>query len=217
MNCEQARNLFDAYLDGELSPALETELHAHRLQCPACRHELAVMEVAGHVIHSDAGEPKLDADFSNRLLACIEPVAEPRRRRYRLVVRVGTGLAAAACLTLAVLSQWRPKPQVAGKIVDGPAVSYSDGPTTTTGAAEHSGTTEEAGPALEEAAARLRNRFEDVVLQTRESSSTLKELGQMTLLELFDALQLEELTEPEPVDAQDDWRPAEEADDVENL
>ncbi|RME38576.1 MAG: anti-sigma factor, partial [Planctomycetota bacterium] len=53
MRCEDARQLFDAYLDGELSASLRTELKAHCVHCPACRHELAVMELACHLVASD--------------------------------------------------------------------------------------------------------------------------------------------------------------------
>ena len=77
MNCEQAKNLFDAYLDGELSPSLETEFGAHRISCGHCRHRLALMEVAGHVIRADSGgDVELPDDFTERLLACID---RPRR------------------------------------------------------------------------------------------------------------------------------------------
>ncbi len=73
MNCEQAANLFDAHLDGVLSQSLETELAAHRVKCAMCRQDLALLEVAGHVIASDgAVDDQLEEDFTDRLLACID-------------------------------------------------------------------------------------------------------------------------------------------------
>ena len=46
ITCQHARHLFDSYLDGELSANLQTELHAHRLNCTSCQNELALLEAA---------------------------------------------------------------------------------------------------------------------------------------------------------------------------
>ena len=43
ITCQHARQLFDRYLDGELSPSLQAELHAHQLSCSACQTELAML------------------------------------------------------------------------------------------------------------------------------------------------------------------------------
>ena len=59
LSCRDARNLFDAHLDGELSAALEMELNVHRVNCAACRHDLALLEVAGDVIATDSPEAGL--------------------------------------------------------------------------------------------------------------------------------------------------------------
>ena len=81
MNCEQARNLFDAYLDGELSQTLQAELGAHRVACDTCRHELALLEVAGDVMSADLDSgDKLGTAFSDRLLECVN-LPESRSRR----------------------------------------------------------------------------------------------------------------------------------------
>ena len=208
MDCQQARNLFDAYLDGDLSSALETELHAHRLKCAACRHELALMEVAGHVIRSDAGEPRLDAAFTDRLLACVEPAATASRWRRQWIIRIGGVVAAAACLTGAVMLLSGPETKVAGRIDMAPDVQPPSEPAVVP-------TSEPTGPELEEAVTRLQDSVEDVLLKTRESSSSLKDLGEKTLLELFDALETEALTEPEPDEgAVDDQAPAEDVEDL---
>ncbi len=210
MDCHQAHNLFDAYLDGELSPALATELGAHRLGCPSCRQELALMEVAGHVVGAGADDPVLEDDFTDRLLACIEPtVTAPRKRRYR-IIRIGVALAAAACVTLLVTILTRPGQQVASirESADGagPAIR-SQQPTIA----------EAAAPELAEAKVALQS-IEDTVLKTRESSTSLLRYGQMTLLEMIDRLRLEVLRDVATQGASPEEEAAgEDADDVEDI
>jgi len=210
MDCEQARNLFDAYLDGELSPALETELHAHRLNCPSCRQELALMEVAGHVIRSGAAEPPLDAGFTQRLLACLEPAVGRPRHRRNWVVRISCGLAAAACLTLFIASMGGPEPRVA-EYVEANGTAPSPSPAQELPVA--------AGcPELEAAAVELQRTVEDAVVGTHESSASLVRFGTKTLLELIEVLELEDLREPDISDIRTDGANAEEdADDVEDI
>jgi len=101
MRCEQAQQLFDAYLDGELSLSMRTELGAHRLRCADCRRALALLEVSGHVIESDVEPAVLRNDFTDRLLACVQPHMESRFTRVRRWIYVGGPLAAAAVIALA--------------------------------------------------------------------------------------------------------------------
>ena len=192
MDCEQARNLFDAYLDGELSPVLETELHAHRLQCSSCRQALALMEVTGHVIASGAAEPKLKADFGDRLLACLEPALPKRRAGRTWVIRIGGPLAAAACLTLVIGYMIRPEPQVAGRIDRGAAIDTPAG----------SARVEPLSPGLDAAASALQQTLEDTLRDTRQSSASLWRLGEVTLLQIAETLELEALRETESPDAE---------------
>ncbi|HUU84030.1 MAG TPA: zf-HC2 domain-containing protein [Phycisphaerae bacterium] len=210
MNCEQARNLFDAYLDGELSSALATELGAHRLKCPSCRQELALMEVAGHVVGAGADEPGLDDDFTDRLLACIEPtVTAPRRKRYRLI-RLGGALAAAACLTLFVAYLTRPEEQVAGRR------EASDATPLETVTPEPPAP-ESPGTELEDARATWQ-QIEDTVRNTQQSSDSLLRFGQMTLLEMFDTLRLEALRDAGTQGAPPlDEAAGDDADDIEDI
>lgn len=103
MRCEQVRQLFDAYVDGELSASQRTELGAHRLQCADCRRELALLEVSGHVLATDGMPAETSAEFTDRLLACID---SPRRRwthRIRRGLYIGGPMAAAAVVGLAFL------------------------------------------------------------------------------------------------------------------
>ncbi len=72
ISCEQAQHLFDSYLNDELSASLVAEVDAHRLECAACRHQLALMEACGNVIRLDACEPRPSADFTDRLMAILD-------------------------------------------------------------------------------------------------------------------------------------------------
>ena len=102
MNCEQAQQLFDAYLDGELPPALATELGAHRLHCAECRRALALLEVTGHVLASDDDHMSLQEGFEDRLLACVDDRSSLRQRFRRAFYILGP-LAAAAVVAMAFL------------------------------------------------------------------------------------------------------------------
>lgn len=119
MHCEQAQRLFDAYLDGELAPTLATELGAHRLQCSDCRRALALLEVSEHILTLDQDPVSIDADFTDRLVACVQD--SPRSWRYRLGrwLYVGGPVAAAAVIALAFLGVFdgRESNEVAGNRV----------------------------------------------------------------------------------------------------
>ena len=101
MHCEQAEQLFDAYLDGELSDALATELGAHRLKCANCRRALALLEVTGHIIGSDNQAPGLSDMFSDRLLACVDDQKNQRSLKLRRALYIAGPVAAAALIVLA--------------------------------------------------------------------------------------------------------------------
>ncbi len=103
MDCEQAQQLFDAYLDGELSPSLATELGAHRVGCAECRRALALLEVTGHIIASDEDAVTLHESFSQRLLACTEFSTPRWTGRFRRGLYIAGPLAAAAVIALAFL------------------------------------------------------------------------------------------------------------------
>lgn len=114
MHCEEAQQLFDAYLDGELSPSLAAELGAHQLQCARCRQSLALLEVTGHILASEPDDAGLSHDFANRLLACLkQPKTRPMRRLQRWIY-LGVPLAAAATIALAVTGVFDRQTRVAG-------------------------------------------------------------------------------------------------------
>jgi hypothetical protein len=104
ITCQHARHLFDRYLDGELSPSLQTELHAHQLSCGDCQSELALLESCGDVIAYDKCEPTLSASFTDRVLLArrAQIKVAPRRNWGRLFISIASPVAAAACIAMAV-------------------------------------------------------------------------------------------------------------------
>jgi len=104
MHCDQIRQLFDAYLDGELSDTQRTELGAHRLTCADCRRALALLEVSGHILASDRDAVTANAGFTDRLIACIETPGQANRLlKFRRWAYIGGPIAAAAVVALAFL------------------------------------------------------------------------------------------------------------------
>ena len=119
ISCRQARHLFDAFLDDELSPAMRAELHTHRLSCPDCSQELALLEACADVVASDRREPVLHEDFTDRVLVAFagrKPV--PSYRWRRIAVFAGSPLAAAAVLVFA-FTAWFHQPAPVHKVLGG--------------------------------------------------------------------------------------------------
>jgi len=105
MNCAECEQLFDAYLEGQLTGSLRLEFDAHRVRCRRCQQTLAMLEAIGNVIGADPQVPELPADFTTRVMSEIERPRKPRvawsRRRLVAVV----GLQAAAVIAFAWLWQ----------------------------------------------------------------------------------------------------------------
>ncbi len=107
ITCQHARQLFDRYLDDELSASLEAELHAHVIQCARCQNHLAVLEACGDVIRLDACEPRPSGSLADRVLAARRDrlAAVPAGRSAagrRWVWRIGIPTAAAAGVVFAL-------------------------------------------------------------------------------------------------------------------
>lgn len=214
MNCEQASNLFDAHLDGELSRSLETELAAHRLRCPQCRHELAVMEVAGHVIAaSDDGSSGLDDAFTDRLLACVDaPVGAPGWGWQRALWLGGSSLAAAAAIAIVVTAIFSgPTPRVAGERVTNPSPAIQSNTMTIN------------DPAFDAPTDSLVRQVESTWLSRADSAQSLLDSGQIILMGILDQFGAEPTSpvatgfEPLP-DSFDELAPSvSSADDIEDL
>lgn len=186
LTCQQAEHLFNAYLDGELSAALATELDAHRLSCPACRQGLALMEVTGHVIRADREPVVLADDFTERLLACVQaPPATPVwRRRYALWIG-GTGLAAAAAIALSFTLFSGPQRRVAGAFVPGDELATITAPS---GAPAQS----------------LRNSAVDAPwAQVRDSTASLADFGKLSIMQILDRLGFERVEPRDKLNADD--------------
>ena len=183
MTCSQAKNLFDVYLDGELSGSLGTELAAHRVACAACRRELALMEVAGHVIRVDSDGPTLSDGFSDRLLACIdEPPSGSFLLFRKVVLWAGGGLAAAAALALMFNLLTGPGERIAGsfeEISEDANVETSDAEAT------------KADPKTHAQADDIVKRVQDRVSNSSQGVLDLKVWTDKTIMQLLDEFGLE--------------------------
>jgi len=179
MRCEQARQLFDAYLEGELSPALATELGAHRVQCADCRRALALLEVSGHIIASDREPVQLSSGFSDRLLACMEPRSAWWVQRTRRILYIGGPLAAAAVVALAFLGVFdRGGIGVRSRIEYAPAETISDLFDSTAPADD------QAEQALDELALQTRESID----AKRQSGEFLQQMLEMTVTQWLDVV-----------------------------
>jgi len=104
MNCVEAEQLFDAYLDNELSGSLRLEFDAHRLRCPQCQRKLALLEACEQVLAAER-TPALSDDFTDRVMARIleRQNAPATRVSRRLYIGAASGIGIAAALTMAVI------------------------------------------------------------------------------------------------------------------
>ncbi|MCH7841022.1 MAG: zf-HC2 domain-containing protein [Planctomycetes bacterium] len=202
MRCEQARELFNAYLDGELSPTLETELAAHRLHCADCRRSLALLEVSGHIVASDREPVELHGDFTDRLVACVKTRNSKWTRFVRPGLYIGGPLAAAAVIALAFLGAFdrgAGKTQVAGETVE--FISEM-----------------ELGEALEAIEAGdatpqdLLTRIQSNLRTKRESGASLQQAMRLQLLRMLEAA---ERGTDQIQESEDDTRESSEADPTE--
>ena len=188
MDCKQAQQLFDAYLDGELSPGLATELGAHRLKCPQCRRALALMEVSGHVVASDRDPVSLSGDFSDRLVACIEPKASRRMVRLRRSLYVAGPLAAAAVVALALVGVFDgPEPKILGNTerMDPEAARQLHEPAPKGDVPQ---TAESPGSAEEQLLQEWIEETQKNIAAKRESGESLQKALDLTVLQLLDIL-----------------------------
>jgi len=183
MQCHQARQLFDAYLDGELSPSLATELGAHRLSCPDCRQALALLEVSGHILRSDRDPVQAPEDFTDRLLACVDTAPLWRKRVFNALY-IGGPLAAAAVIALAFVGVFdrNGTSQVAGVKQIAPAsVVQAAQPQKATAAA----TVETVDPA-EKA---LTDFFDKTQQRVTDQGQSVQKVFDLTILQVLDILE----------------------------
>ncbi len=124
MNCPEAEQFFDAYLDGELIGSLRLEFDAHRLRCSACQQKLAMMETCEHILARDTRMPTLSEGFTDRVMAEIEQrrLVARRTRKRRITIVATVALQAAAVIVFAVVwsGYWKttPTPGPAPEVID---------------------------------------------------------------------------------------------------
>jgi hypothetical protein len=171
LTCQQARSLFDAQLNRELGDDLSTEIAAHCLRCPSCRHELALLEVAGRVIRAEHDEPSLPDDFTDRLVACVRKQPAPPipfYRRARVLWTAGPALAAACLLLVVGLWPEQPENRVLGTQETRAETRARMGP-------------EPPDVSLDEATLALQERFQDGASAARNALHSLGEASKRTL------------------------------------
>lgn len=193
MRCEEARQLFDAYLDGELSPALTMELGAHRVHCPECRRALALMEVSGHIVSSDRDPITLRGGFTDRLMACVDKRSVRWHQRFRRGLYIGGPLAAAAVIVLAFAGVFTPgNGKVAGKKIEivGPPPATATRPQAGPSADDST-----VGDAARDSRTQNERLLEEWFEQTqknidakRQSGESLQNMFRMTIRQLLDVL-----------------------------
>lgn len=186
MDCKHAEQLFDAYLDGELSPSLSTELGAHRLQCANCRRSLALLEVAGHIVSADREPVSLAPDFTNRLLACVDEQENGAWAKWRHRLYVGAPLAAAAVIILAFAGFFdgTREQKVAGE----KEINSATAPEAPTKIAEE---VESVDPTDEAALSEWFRRTEQNVKSKKQSGESLQRALDSTLEQVLDVLENE--------------------------
>jgi len=67
MNCEEAINLMDGYLDGELDPITNQEIERHLRDCSDCEHAYAAQRAVVRAIGSAAPYYKAPAELRERI------------------------------------------------------------------------------------------------------------------------------------------------------
>ena len=220
MDCRQAQSLFDSYLDGELAPTLATELGAHRVQCPDCRQDLALLEVSGHIVRSDPDTVILDDGFTDRLLACVGASRPGWPWKLRRWAYISGPLAAAAVIAIALWGGFDRETKIAGQFAEG--LTRNPGATTA-----HERPPEPAPVAtrpvpLDRTLERMRARTEAKL----NSLDALQEAGHLSILQILDILNQAAQPHPGPASPFDAQRPdsatpagqaARRSDDVEDL
>lgn len=120
MACEAWREKLDAFVDGELSPNVGQEVHAHLRACASCAGEIASrVQLKNAVKRASARRYAPSAEFRRR----IEREALARRRQARAVAIWAPALAAAAVLLVVVGWMARrpavtPETATLGEVVD---------------------------------------------------------------------------------------------------
>lgn len=108
MNCSDIRDLFNEYVDEELSSQQRDLVDRHISECPSCRAELEAIVHTAELVRSLPREPVPDG-LADAVQARVR-LADQRKRRASAWrwVSVGGWLAAAATLALVLRYGWFP-------------------------------------------------------------------------------------------------------------
>ena len=81
MNCNEARNLMDGYLDGELDPITSQKVEQHLRDCPKCEQAYEVETAMAHAISQAAPYYKAPPDLRERIQVSLrEAIGAPISR-----------------------------------------------------------------------------------------------------------------------------------------
>lgn len=107
MTCADARALFSALVDDELSAAERAATGAHLAGCADCRRELERFSRTVSMVHALPAE-RAPVGFVDRVMDAAHPVPWPRRLARRLFVplRVKVPMEVAAILVVATTAVW---------------------------------------------------------------------------------------------------------------
>ena len=67
MNCEEIKNLMDAYLDGELDPITSQKVEQHLPDCPKCEQAYEMETAMAHAISQAAPYYKAPLELRERI------------------------------------------------------------------------------------------------------------------------------------------------------
>src|SRR6266853_6239860 len=67
MNCQEIKNLMDAYLDGELDPMTSQKIEQHLRDCPKCEQAYEVETAMAHAISRAAPYYKAPPELRERI------------------------------------------------------------------------------------------------------------------------------------------------------
>lgn len=107
LDCSQARDMIDLYIDKELDIFSEQELKEHLRQCNDCQELLRSLQKTVALITS-LEAPKVSTDFTERLMAKLPAPAKLtlRERLEKQKPYLWRYTAAAAALMIVILSGW---------------------------------------------------------------------------------------------------------------
>ena len=81
MNCEEIKNLMDAYLDGELDPITSQKVEQHLPDCPKCEQAYEMETVMAHAISQAAPYYKAPLELRERIQVSLrEAIGAPASR-----------------------------------------------------------------------------------------------------------------------------------------